>query len=502
MSRQIKIDPRTNPGLYSYGSNGLGSKSIFNERLKYNNYIFPDFLASNFIETWTSDRFYGIVNTNGNAVYPEVRRLKSLQFIKDGSQTQYALDFVADAWYDFAKRIRELADTNIIFRDSPWAKPFVVKAWTPIQDDYDRYMREEVYPVFFDGFMGFGDHNKKVRNIKSFLTQVDTFIEQTLVKAGPVTLSGLIEGSYAPPYISGLVIEISDDSYDDDFNKAYKFGDRNFSFIANLAAQYGFSIDKNIPWRLVADLRNPAMVEYMLGVPIDGIITGDNIEYECDPLVGDVELPPRAYGFSEIPGLENVVRHIAFFPYKDAEGNTQLEEGYKRYKTQVGDNWEPVFDRNKQSDTFSAMFETDYVETWSSDIDVFEQYLLYFYNFYVTARPSLLVQTLQDFNSSCEPKTASITRETITEDQFKSLYGARWKLKAFYLIRKMERKNQPAVKRRLNEIQQAMNIYNLTLQTNQSEAYPRALQVIQEDFIGPADTDPLTLDFVGDIIGS
>ena len=236
MSRQIKIDPRTSPGLYSYGSNGLGSKLIFNERLKYNNYIFPDFLASNFIETWTSDRFYGIVNTNGNAVYPEVRRLKSLQFIKDGSQTQYALDFVADAWYDFAKRIRELADTNTIFRDSPWAKPFVVKAWTPIQDDYDRYMREEVYPVFFDGFMGFGDHNKKVRNIKSFITQVDTFIEQTLVKAGPVTLSGLIEGSYAPPYISGLVIEISDDSYDDDFNKAYKFGDRNFSFIANLAS--------------------------------------------------------------------------------------------------------------------------------------------------------------------------------------------------------------------------------------------------------------------------
>lgn len=129
------------------------------------------------------------------------------------------------------------------------------------------------------------------------------------------------------------------------------------------------------------------MVEYMLGVPIDGIITGDNVEYECDPLVGDVELPPRAYGFSEIPGFEDVIRHIAFFPYRDAEGNIQLEEGYKRYKTQVGDNWEPIFDRNKQSDTFSAMFETDYIETWSSDIDVFEQYLLYFYNFYVTAKP-------------------------------------------------------------------------------------------------------------------
>ena len=249
MARQIRLDPRTNPELYSYGSNKLGSRSIFIERQKYNNYIFPEFIANNFIQTWTTDRFYGLINTSGNAVYPEIRRLKTLQFVKEDSQNQYALDFVADAWYDFAKKIRDLADTNVIFRDSPWAKPFVVKAWTPISDDYDIYMREEVYPVFFNGFMGFGDHNKKVRNIKSFIDQVDTFIEQTLIKAGPVTLSGLIEGSYAPLYTSGLVIEISNDNYDDDFNKAYKFGDRNFSFVANIAAQYGFSIDKNIPWR-------------------------------------------------------------------------------------------------------------------------------------------------------------------------------------------------------------------------------------------------------------
>ncbi len=502
MTTQRRIDPATNPELYSYGSNDLGSKDIFIQRKKYNSYMFPDFLAKNFIQTWTTDRFYGIINNKGNAVFPNRRALKTLQFAREGAQNQYAVDFVADAWYDFARKIRELADNNIIFRDSPWAKPFIVKAWNPIQDEYSKYMREEVYPVFTDDFMTFGSNNKKVKNIHSFINRIDSFLESVVTKAGPVTMSGLIEGSYAPVYMSGLIIEIASDSYDDDFNKAYKFGDRNFAFIANLAAQYGFSIDKNIPWRLVADLRNPAMIEYMLGVPIEGIETGDNVEYLCDPLVGDVELPPRAYGFSQIPGLENVRRNIAFYQYDDDQGVTQIEEGYKRYKYQEGNDWVPIFNRNNQASTFSAMFETDFVETWQVDIEIFENFLVGFYNFYISSRRNVSMQSMVSEDSDCAPQTISVQRDPITTEMFKSLYGDRWRLKTFYTVRNLERNKVSTVRQRTHQLQQIMNIYNLTLQTNPDIAYERALRALQEDFIGPADTDPLTLDFVSDIINS
>jgi hypothetical protein len=66
----------------------------------------------------------------------------------------------------------------------------------------------------------------------------------------------------------------------------------------------------------------------------------------------------------------------------------------------------------------------------------------------------------------------------------------------------MERQSQATIKQKAHQLQQAMSIYNLTLQTNPDIAYERALRAIQEDFIGPADTDPLTLDFVGDIVSS
>lgn len=502
MANQSRVDPKTNPGLYSYGSNQLNSRDIFFQRFKYENYMFPNFLADNFVSTWTTERYYGIINNRGNAVYPNLRRLKSLRYSSDENTSNYALNFVADAWHDFAKRVRELASQNVIFKNSPWASPEVVKSWQPVQDSYDTYMRQDIYPVFYDSFIYTAGRNKKIKNIKDFIEQFDEFMQDHMVKTGPVTLSGFIESTYAPIYSSGLVIEIAGDNYDDDFNKAYKFGDRNFSFIASIAAQYGFSVDKNIPWRLVADLRNPAMLEYMLGVPIEGFDIPDNVEYECEPLIGDVELPPMAFGYSQIPGLQNIRRNIAFFTYEDEQGNNLNEPGYQRYKVYNDPRWEPVFNVRSQPDTFEALFGTDYEETWATDMNLLQDYLLFFYNYYVSLQPTVTDQIQVPLDANCGPRTYTFNRKTLTPEQFTAIFGDRWKLKTYYITRGKERMRNLPLKRRLYEIQRIMNNYNLGLAIDIETAYNRALLIIQEDFIGPADKGPLTLDTVGDIIDS
>ena len=502
MARQNRINPIQNPLQYSYGSNSQSSKRIFNERIKYNQYIFPNLLADNFIRTWTNDRYYGTINEKGNAVLPDLRRLRALSFLQQGAESQYSLDFVADAWYDFAHRLRELADNNIIYRDSPWAKPFVTKAWVSISDQYDSYMRETIYPSFFDDYMSSENNNAKVKNIDSFLGLLGDFTENILLKAGPLTLTGMIESNRVPVYASGLVLELSSDEYDDDFNKSYKFGDSNFSLVADLAAQYGFSIDKNIPWRLVADLRNPAMLEYMLGVPIEDFGGGQDIEYICEPFVGDIEIPPRAYGFSQIPGLEDVVRHISYFIYTDSGGSSRTEPGYRRYKEKTGNTWVPIFDTRSQLETFRALFGQDYTESWTSDMEILEQYLLDFYNYYVSERPTAAKQTLFSVQSECPPINGVIQRTQTSLEEFQSLYSNQWKLKTFYTIRSLERRYNIPIKRRRYELQQSLNIYNLLAHQGAARAYQLALQSIQEEYIGPADIDPLTLQTVGDIIDS
>ena len=148
------------------------------------------------------------------------------------------------------------------------------------------------------------------------------------------------------------------------------------------------------------------------------------------------------------------------------------------------------------------MFRTDFKETWAIDIELVERFLVDFYNFYVISRRNVSMQSMVSEDSDCAPQTISVQRDPITTEMFKSLYGDRWRLKTFYTVRNLERNKVSTVRQRTHQLQQIMNIYNLTLQTNPDIAYERALRALQEHFIGPADTDPLTLDFVSDIITS
>ena len=117
MADQNRISPLDNPLRYTYGSNNLGAKDIHTERLLYKFGVFPDDLIVNSMDTWSVDRFYGIVDTKGNTVLLDETYLKPLHFT--GGESQFVLDFVADAWYDLATRLRDLADQNIIYRNSP-----------------------------------------------------------------------------------------------------------------------------------------------------------------------------------------------------------------------------------------------------------------------------------------------------------------------------------------------------------------------------------------------
>ena len=67
---------------------------------------------------------------------------------------------------------------------------------------------------------------------------------------------------YCSPLISALGIDIKDMSYSKDEPKKKFIDSPNFSCYTSLAAKHGFMVDKNIPWRLVADLNSAAMQSY------------------------------------------------------------------------------------------------------------------------------------------------------------------------------------------------------------------------------------------------
>ncbi len=482
MANQIRPDPQNTPEEFSYGENNIGSREIFLERQKYDKEIFPDNLISNFMETWTTDRFYGLVNTKGNTVVVDEEYLKPLRYT--GGSTLFTLNFVADAWGDFCTRLRELSANDQLYKNSPWSNPNAIKAWDSIDNGYRDYMTQIIYPAFNQLFLARNGRDKKVRDINSFMGMFEKFMDEIMISLGPVTRSGFIESNYISPLASGLMIEIGNDDYSSDFTKSYEYKDDNFQLVARIAAQYGFAIDKNIPWRFIADLRSPAMQEYMYGVPIEQFILNDLTVESCEPFYLDPEIPPAAFGYSQIDGMRDVQRRITF--HFDDQG--EVVPGYAAYQGVRSATQPEVFD---------ILFSTAYSATWDSDIDVLVPQLVSYYNTYVAALPVVSAREPYLYEQGvCPPETFSIVRTQIDLENFAALYEDRWRLRTFYHLRRLERSTRKSRELMVREVQKIMNIYNLS----GVNGYRRALRYTQEEFIGPYDTDPLTLDTVGDII--
>ena len=60
------------------------------------------------------------------------------------------------------------------------------------------------------------------------------------------------------------MIDLAGKSYGEDLKKVKTYlKDNNFRFFRDSAKNFGFMVDRNAPWRLVADLSSPKMKEYM-----------------------------------------------------------------------------------------------------------------------------------------------------------------------------------------------------------------------------------------------
>lgn len=467
MAIQPPRNPELEPGRFSYGSNFLGSRRIYFERRFYLENVMPsNLIGVPFASSWTSGLYTGRVNTAGNICHPDSSQLKAMWYSEESQE--YVYDFVADAWRDFATRLRKLTAENVLFTDSPWAEPRVAQAWTNSEANYDYYMNNLVFDAFGEGFVTLFDNNSRIRGYQTYLAEFSRFIKEVVTKAGPLTYSGFLESYNTGPLHSALVLEIATDNYADDFIKASRFRDANFGLVAEIAYQYGFQIDRDIPWRLYADLSSPAMQEYMHGVPIDQLDLG-NPPQECDPELLDPDFDPGAYGYSQVPGMRDVLRRVHVFTEED-----EIKPGYKKYQSIRGASLQH---------TMETFFSSATKEVWRDDISRLEGYLVSFYNTLVATLPEVSLR--QQFNpndpNQCLSAPEIIERNQVTLEEIQASYGDQWRLKTFYNLRRHERDifTSDVVVNKAN-IQRMMNIFY----TNGRD-YTNALEFVQRQFVGP-----------------
>jgi hypothetical protein len=254
------------------GKNKLSSKKLFDNRTNYrhlafatdqsrNNLSYDTLIPPGSMDFWWRERgFYGKVSSNIisepiEAFTPYLRPLPSKK------SSIRVMHFVADAFKAFQQRflldIRN-GDKGLLADDPMLSDITPTKGYVSVSNSYRNYQKETL--ASFINHMKSNDIAKNILNMEDFLRELTHYIINLHTK--PFTRSGFILSRYSSPLTSGLCIELKDLPYSEDEKKIEFINSPNFKHYHRLANEYGFAIDKNVPWRLVAHIDSDKMQEY------------------------------------------------------------------------------------------------------------------------------------------------------------------------------------------------------------------------------------------------
>lgn len=250
------------------GNNNLSTKQAFNERLKYEIGIVTHNVTGSQVVDETQIpkpmkkffvgeyQYYGKVDENLQAVFAKKEKLKLISQ-KNGL---FVLDFVQKQFNLLVETFTKCATIGTIKKDDRFLsviKP--EKAFISLDDRYNEYMSNLI--TNFNNI----EVTRNATKILDFNNYMDFFIKYNSLNAqtNPMTKSGFLKSNFCPMNVSGLVIEIANLQYSNDTQKFNFVQSPNFDFFMNACIKHGFFIDYNSPWRIVADIDSPVMIDAM-----------------------------------------------------------------------------------------------------------------------------------------------------------------------------------------------------------------------------------------------
>jgi len=242
-------------------SNKGNSKDLFKQRIRYRQYIAKyKKKHRNIVDFNLGEKtFYGRMNYDEVAIGFARTSLSALRSITASHRTSspcQALNFVAEAFDAMVRHFEQCANAGLIRADDPYlSQPLAYKAF---EDPFVKF--EEVREAYKKALRKKFKRNQiECLSVDQFLPH---FIRESSIAAGtvPLTYPGFIKSRHCNVLHTGLAIEIADIKCSDDISKFADFvSSPNWPFFVQTCNDFGFMIDLNIPWRLVADISRPAM---------------------------------------------------------------------------------------------------------------------------------------------------------------------------------------------------------------------------------------------------
>lgn len=248
-------------GSYAFplGNNNFPLIVNYDQRLKYRegDYFYD---LPKPIDTFYDKPFYGKVDRFQNVIIPK----SDTSLIKQTSDNSnvFAFNFVSDAFFKLKRNLKIAGDSGgIQTTNTKFYQIDAVNGWRNWQQGYRRVIRN-VFLAYSDYLSSLDKRDfNKIRTVKDYADNLLDYLKRGTYKL-PITLTEFVLSIATPYTISGIVIELSNDSYSDDLNKFTNyFLDENFAYYVRAARKFGFYVDKNGPWRLFADVLSKPMLE-------------------------------------------------------------------------------------------------------------------------------------------------------------------------------------------------------------------------------------------------
>jgi|TARA_R110002020_G_scaffold187133_2_gene385305 hypothetical protein len=175
-----------------------------------------------------------------------------------------AVGFVAYAFRELSQQFKKKAMSGQIKTTDPFLSVLEVqKAYESPRTLYRNFSAENKQSIE----KTFSDRNLRFKDFDGFMLHLMGVLKAS-TRQIPFTYPGFIKSRYCPMTATGLVIEVSTESAANDEMKIKNFKEsKNWQFYLNACRSYGFSVDSNNPWRLVADIGTPEMIQYAQTAP-------------------------------------------------------------------------------------------------------------------------------------------------------------------------------------------------------------------------------------------
>lgn len=251
---------------YNLKTDFSSNKTIKEKYENYSSFINEVFKKEYYpyqLNTWQDNIYYGIIDEDGDAIMPNSIYVKTLTMQALNNTTISNFDFVVDAFQELREYYSKFSINNKLAKNYNNIVNLNIKTG---YIDFSKNFQEtfaKQYKYFTESFIKDPD---KIRSFDDFIAKFIEFVEMVSMTNIPVTQTGYILGRFGSVSNSGLCFSFEDNNVDhNDLKKKYNsyINDTNFDSLNNAANRFGFIIDKSAPWRMIADLNSPSMIDYM-----------------------------------------------------------------------------------------------------------------------------------------------------------------------------------------------------------------------------------------------